>query len=235
MQRVGKIVAVLALSWVGCEASDAQRSTTTSSVQTDAGTLPMTGTVTDAGARSDAGTSAPMPQVDSGANVQVDAGSMSPSTGDACMDAAMRIASCFLSRSEAGAPACAASAIDAAPTVARFLIGGGSCDTLTKQGITPSTPCDQAPLPQHITQLAGYEAAAQLCTAGPVNSGAVCNAACTNLPPCVDEKMLDEKLKDPAVCFDGCIRNAEDATAFSCSAEHGGDCMALAEQCWTAP
>jgi len=235
MQRVGRMVAVLAMAWAGCAASD---STVTSS--SPIGTADASAADASSGAMPSGGTtggngSEPAPTTTPDAAVDADVTMPVTPTGDACMDAALRIAGCFLSRTESGTAACIAGASDAAPTVARFLIAGDSCGTLTMQGIVPTTPCDQAPLPQHVAQLVGFEAAATLCKNGPVNTAAVCNAACENLPPCVDEKMLDEKLKDAARCFDGCIRNTDDKTAFACSAQHKGDCTALAEQCWTAP
>ena len=233
MKHVSRVVALVALCWAGCAESD-QRAVMgapvtavdagdTSAQDDDAGftpgegmePAPAGGSKTDAGAAVDAGGS-PMP------------------SGDPCMDAATRIAGCFLNRQEAGVAACKAGAVDATPTVARFLITGGSCPTLIKQSITLATPCDQAPVPMHVTQLVGYAAAAKLCSEGPANTAATCSAACKNAAPCVDAKMLDEKLKDPVRCFDGCIRNAEDAEAFSCSATQT-DCSALAEKCWTAP
>jgi len=234
MQRVGRVMALLALSCTGCGAGDATvTSTAPSSVADGGGTAGATSGSEPQGTTGNAGPEAMAPvTADAAVADEEDASVPVAPSGDACMDAAMRIATCFLTRKESGAAACKSGAVDAAPTIARFLVSGGSCDTLTKQGITLSTPCDQPPLPQHVTQLVGFEAAAKLCMNGPVNTAAVCNSACENLAPCVDEKMLDEKLKDAARCFDGCIRNSEDATTFGCSAMYS-DCTALAEMCWT--
>ncbi len=234
MKHVVSVVALVALSWAGCVAGDDSTVTGSAATGADAGT---TANSKDAGDATQDG-SAPAPGPDSNSDAggasNVDAGTGVIPTGDACMDAATRIAGCFLTRQQAGAAVCKAAAVDATPTVARFLIAGGSCPTLIKQGITLATPCDQAPLPMHVTQLVGYAAAAKLCSEGPANTAATCNAACANAAPCVDAKMLDDKLKDPVRCFDGCIRNAEDASAFSCSAMQT-NCDALAEKCWTAP
>jgi len=234
MNKAGRAVILAVVCWVGCaETRDTTTSSGAPSTAADAGEMPPAEGA-DAAAAPGAGmepSPVDMSGVDAGG--EPDEPGMQPMpSGDACLDAAMRVAGCFLSRETSGTPACRSGASDAAPTVARFLIGGGSCPTLTKQGITLATPCDQAPLPMHVMQLVGYEPAAKLCSAGPANSAATCTAACANAAPCVDSRMLDEKLKDPAVCFDGCIRNAEDKAAFACSAGQT-DCGALADMCWT--
>ncbi len=237
MKHVVRMMVVVALAFAGCaDAGSDKAVTAAASTADDAGDSPATDQdAAGASGHSDAGTQ-PGSHGDAGMSTNADAGSMmAMPSGDPCMDAASRIAGCFLSRQESGAAVCKAGAIDATPTVARFLIAGGSCPTLTKQGITLSTPCDQAPLPMHVTQLVGYAAAAKLCSEGPANTAATCTTACKNAAPCVDSKMLDQKLKDPARCFDGCIRDTEDAMAFSCSAKQANDCNALADKCWTAP
>lgn len=235
MKQVLRGVILLAWSVAGCAETQDNTVTGAPSTASDAGTQPGADEQDAAGGMGDG--MEPNPSTDGkvDAGMTVDAGSTGMPSGDPCMDAASRIASCFLNRSTGGTPACKTGAADATPTVARFLIAGGSCDTLVKQGITLATPCEQAPLPMHVMQLVGYAAAAKLCSEGPANTAATCTAACQNAAPCVNSKMLDEKLKDAARCFDGCIRNAEDAAAFSCSAKQPSDCNALAEKCWTAP
>lgn len=235
---MNKVSRAVVLSWVcltACaESKDSTTTTGAPSTAADAGDMSAAGDGDAAQSPGEGMQPGPVGMNGSDAGEQPDPGMEPMPSGDACMDAAMRIAGCFLGRDDAGSPACTSGASDAAPTVARFLINGGSCPTLTKQGITLTTPCDQAPLPMHVMQLVGYEAAAKLCSEGPANSAATCNAACKNAAPCVDSKMLDEKLKDPARCFDGCIRNVEDEAAFACSAEQT-ECGALADMCWTAP
>ena len=180
-------------------------------------------------------TDAPVAEVDAGTpGPEQDAPSSQPA-GDpsdeivTCEDAALRVATCYLQAPSSG---CVPQAIDIAPLIAQFLIDGDSCPTLEQQGIRPATPCTQEPLPMHVTQLQGFDAANELCTSGPATPAATCELACSNLAPCVASQQLDPALADAGVCFRGCLRNADDASTFQCSANTGGDCAAAAV-CWT--